>query len=155
MRFNVIRIGNRDFVDLRDLNASYYNMALKNNELNKETLATIVSGNNYIASKFAENQPREHTIYEVNVPDGLFYKEILRVLKENKKQLPKKSSNEAYIMDQETYDIEKTFTDTQIDQIKELLTEQNIDLKKVFEEAVKGIKINITPPPETKKKTPA
>ena len=90
MKFNVIRISSRDYVDLQDLNASYYNMTLKNADLNRETLATVVSGNNYIASKFAEQQPKEHVVYEVNVPDGIFYKEIKRVLKENKKFLSKK-----------------------------------------------------------------
>ncbi len=143
MKFNVIRISSRDYVDLQDLNASYYNMTLKNADLNRETLATVVSGNNYIASKFAEQQPKEHVVYEVNVPDGIFYKEIKRVLKENKKFLSKKTGEEIYIVDQETYTQDKLFTAEQVEQLMEIVASQNTELKKIFEDAMKNISITV------------
>lgn len=143
MKFNVIRISSRDYVDLQDLNASYYNMTLKNADLNRETLATVVSGNNYIASKFAEQQPKEHVVYEVNVPDGIFYKEIKRVLKENKKFLSKKTGEEIYIVDQETYTQDKLFTAGQVEQLMEIVASQNTELKKIFEDAMKNISITV------------
>lgn len=143
MKFNVIRIGNRDYVDLRDLNASYYNMALTNNGPNRETLATVVSGNNFIAYKFAEQQPKEHTVYEVNVSDAIFYKEVLRVFKENKKRLPKKPEEEVYIVDQETYTQDKLFTVQQVEQLMAIVAEQNAELKKIFEAAMKNISITV------------
>lgn len=143
MKFNVIRISSRDYVDLQDLNASYYNMTLKNADLNRETLATVVSGNNYIASKFAEQQPKEHVVYEVNVPDGIFYKEIKRVLKENKKFLSKKTGEEIYIVDQETYTQDKLFTAEQVEQLMAIVAEQNQELKKIFEDAMKNISITV------------
>ncbi len=143
MKFNVIRISSRDYVDLQDLNASYYNMTLKNADLNRETLATVVSGNNYIASKFAEQQPKEHVVYEVNVPDGIFYKEIKRVLKENKKFLSKKTGEEIYIVDQETYTHDKLFTAEQVEQLMEIVASQNTELKKIFEDAMKNISITV------------
>lgn len=153
MKFNVIRIGSRDFVDLQDLNASYYNMALTNNGPNRETLATVVSGNNFIASKFAEQQPKEHAVYEVNVADAIFYKEILRVFKENKKRLPKKPGEEVYIVDPETYTVDKNFTEQQLKQLEELLASQSEEIKKIFGDAVAKIKITVPTPPSPSKKT--
>lgn len=152
MKFNVIRLGSRDYVDLQDLNASYYNMTIKNADLNRETLATVVSGNNYIASKFAEKQPKEHVVYEVNVPDGIFYKEIKRVLKENKKLLPKKPEEEIYVVDQETYTQDKLFTTQQLEQLKLIVDTQNNELQKIFEEAMKNISITVEQPSEQPKK---
>ncbi len=43
MKFNIIRIGNRDFVDMGDLNVFLYDLSLKDKHLDKSTLATIVS----------------------------------------------------------------------------------------------------------------
>ncbi|MDE7264512.1 MAG: hypothetical protein K2N64_07610 [Anaeroplasmataceae bacterium] len=153
MKFNVIRIGSRDFVDIQDLNASYYNMTLKNSDLNRETLATVISGNNFITSKFAEQQPKEHVIYEVSVPDAIFAKEISRVFKANKKLLPKKPGEEIYVMDQETYTDEKYFTAQQIEQLQRLVDTQNGYLKKIFEEAIKNISITVEQPLEQPKKS--
>lgn len=159
MKFNIIRIGNRNYVDIGDIATCLYDLSLKKNDLDNSTLATVISACSYIASKFAEKQPKENTIYEVAVADGIFHEEVKRVFKENKKSLPK--GNEPFIViDEETYTYEKFFTEAQIAQFKDLLISQNSELKKVFEEAVKGIKINVTPPAPTtsgtgKKKTPA
>lgn len=157
MKFNLIRIGNRDFVDLGDMNSFLYNLSLRNEELDKKTLATLISADNYIGTKFAEKQPKEHALYEVSVPNGIFDKEIKRVLKENKKNLPKKSGESVLVIDQETYEDEAQFTETQINQLHGQLKQQNIELLKIFEEAVKKIQIYITAPQATttKTKTPA
>lgn len=157
MKFNVVRIGNRDFADLGDLNACLFNLSMTKNKLDRSTLATVISANNYITSRFAEKQPQERTLYEVSVVDGRFYKEIKRVLKENKKSL-KKSDEELITLDTETYLTEQGFTETQINQVKKLLEEQNQTLQKLFLEAVSKVKINVTPPlapasGTTKKKT--
>ena len=155
MKFNVIRIGNRDFVDMGDLNVFLYDLSLKDKHLDKSTLATIVSADNYIKSKFAEKQPRENTLYEVSISDGIFYKELIRVLKENKKEIPKKLGDPLVIMDKEYYIEESCFTVLQIKQLQEELKKQNIELQKVFEEAVKKIQINVTAPTKPKTKAPA
>ncbi len=154
MKFNLIRIGNRDFIDLGDLNTFLYDLSLKDNKLDRSTLATIVSADNYIKSKFAEKQPRENTLYEVSIPSGIFYKELDRVHKENKKELPKKPGDPLFIIDKESYIEESRFTELQIKQIHEELKKQNLELQKVFEEAVKKIQINVTAPIKPKTKTP-
>ena len=150
MKFNVLRMGNREFVDIGDLTTCLYNLSLTKNKMDKITLATVISAHAYIASKFAEKQPSEKIVYEISVTDGIFFKEMKRVFKENKKRLPKDQEYGFFTVDQETYAqknlLEKVFTDEQIEQIKELLNSQTGELQKVFEEAVKGIKINVTPP---------
>ena len=159
MRFNVIRIGNRDYVDIGDIATCFYNLSLTKINLHNPTIATVISVYAYISSKFAQQQPKEHTIYQVSITDGIFHKEVKRVLKENNRNLPKTRESEAFITDQDIYTLEQFFTDQQIEQIKDLLNLQNKEIQKAFEEAVKGIKINVTPPPqvpsEPKKKTPA
>lgn len=156
MKFNVIRIGNRDFIDLGDSKSFYLDLSMSNKKSDKPTLATVISANNFIQAKFSELQPQERTIYEVSIPDGLFYKEIKRISKLNKKRLKKASEDELTTIDTESYLTEQQFSETQLNQLQELLKVQNKD----FVEAVKNnIKINITPPPAptagNKKKTTA
>ncbi len=150
MKFNVLRMGNREFVDIGDLTTCLYNLAITKNKMDKITLATVISAHAYITSKFAEKQPSEKIVYEISVTDSIFFKEMKRVVKENKKRLPKDEEYGFITVDQETYNLEnaleKVFTEEQIKQIKELLNSQTGDIQKVFEEAVKGIKINVTPP---------
>ncbi len=150
MKFNVLRMGNREFVDIGDLTTCLYNLSLSKNSMDKITLATVISAHAYIASKFAEKQPSEKLVYEISITDGIFFKEIGRVYKENKKRLPKNQEYGFFTVDQETYNkenvLEKIFTEEQIEQLKALLNSQTGELQKVFEEAVKGIQINVTPP---------
>ncbi len=108
-----------------------------------------------LQSKFAEKQPRENTLYEVSISDGIFYKELIRVLKENKKEISKKLGDPLVIMDKESYFEKACFTELQIKQLQEELIKQNTELQKVFEEAVKKIQINVTAPSKPKTKAPA
>ena len=80
---------------------------------------------------------------------------MIRVLKENKKEIPKKLGDPLVIMDKESYIEESCFTVLQIKQLQEELKKQNIELQKVFEEAVKKIQINVTAPTKPKTKAPA
>lgn len=157
MKFNLMKIGNRDYVDMGDLTTCLYNLSLTKNKMDRSTLATVISAVAYIASKFAEKQPKEQSVYIVNITDGIFNKEIKRVLKENKKRLAKHENIDYVVVDEETYQEEKMFTNQQLDQLQKMLASQNIELQKLFETAVSKIKINVTAPeaPAPKKKTSA
>ena len=158
MKVNAVIHGNRTFIDAGDLNASLFNYSMSYSEPDKPTLATVVSGNNYIASKLAEKQPKEGVLYVISVPDKIYFEELKRVLKENVKRLPKKKGEEIVVaIDQETYTEEKKFTDQQIEQftamLTTMLTSQSEELKKIFADAVSKIKITApATPSETKPK---
>ncbi len=141
MKFNVLRMGNREFVDIGDLTTCLYNLSLTKNKMDKVTLATVISAHAYIASKFAEKQPSEKMVCEISVTDGIFFDEIDRVFKENKKRLPKNQEYGFFTVDEETYTAEKFFTEQQIDQFKTLLDTQCEEIKKIFGDAVTKIKI--------------
>ncbi len=147
MKFNVVKIGNRDYVDIGDLTTCLYNLSLTKNDMDRGTLATVISAQAFIASKFAEKRPKEQSVYVIGIADGIFFKEIARVFKENKKRLPKKQDEAFLTVDEETYSEVNQFNALQLSQFTQLLDLQTDDLKKVFEEAVSKIKINITPAP--------
>ena len=144
MKFNTLKISNRDYADIGDLKTCLYNLSLTNKNVDRSTLATVISVIDFIASKFSEKQPKEQLVYVVQISDGIFNKEVNRVLKENKKTVSKKDDSNFVVVDQEAYDDEQIFSMRQIDQLKEIQRIQNTELKKIFEEAVSKIKINGT-----------
>ena len=75
---------------------------------------------------------------------GIAYSERAELNKENKKTVSKKDDSNFVVVDQEAYDDEQIFSMRQIDQLKEIQRIQNTELKKIFEEAVSKIKINVT-----------
>lgn len=143
MKFNTLKISNRDYADIGDLKTCLYNLSLTNKNVDRSTLATVISVIDFIASKFSEKQPKEQLVYVVQISDGIFNKEVNRVLKEIKNSIEKDDSN-FVVVDQEAYDDEQIFSMRQIDQLKEIQRIQNTELKKIFEEAVSKIKINVT-----------
>lgn len=150
MIFNLEKNNNRNLADIGDLKAYFLKSMITCKGLNKKTIAAVIAVLDYLENVFGSRQPKSGTVYPIAIQDVFLNKEIKRILKKNSK-LDKKKSDQVDL-DEDASIQYPHFTDEQIQQLQELITNQNNDLKITFEEAVKKISINVvTEPPKAQK----
>ncbi len=144
MIFNLEKNNNRNLLDSGDIESFLMKLTIINRKIDKPTLTAIVALLNYIVRVFNEKQPKEKIVYPLAIPDGFLNKEVKRILKKNKKL----SKNNIAIEGLDTEDdiLLPCFTADQLEQLNQIMEAQNEALKKIYEESLKNIKINVTAP---------
>lgn len=146
MILNVLKINNRDFIDVRDLKAALLIMS-SSTKADTPTMAVVVKFIDHINEVFNTNQPRSDIVTPTNVIEYNLFDKLNEVyhqnVKKEKKKKKGKNDNEelqGLVSLEPPMPVDDGFTDKQLTQIKKLVQEQNELIQKLLLELAKSVK---------------